>query len=139
MLKVTLDTNVLVSGTFWEGEAYRIIQMVESGKIRCFVSKEILDEYSRVLHSREIIEKADEHHLAIKSAIIKMIEICQIVEPKSKVSAVKDDPDDNKILECALEAKADYIVTYDNHILKMGEFEGIKTISPTKFIRLFEK
>jgi len=135
MLKVTLDTNVLVSGTFWEGEAHRIIQLIEQKRIRCYLSKEILAEYNRVAHSSEILEKVEEHHLEIKSAVIKIIEVCFIVEPKAKVLAVEDDPDDDKILECALEAEADYIVTYDAHILKLGEFRGIRIVSPKEFLK----
>lgn len=135
MIKVTLDTNVLISGTFWEGEAYKIIQLVEQKKIQCYLSKEILAEYNKVLHSDEILEKVEEHHLKIKSAIIKVVEICSIVEPKTKVMVVIDDPDDNKILECALEARVDYVVTYDEHILKLKEFEGIQLISPKELLR----
>ena len=135
MLKVTLDTNVLVSGTFWEGEAYKIIQLVEQKKIQCYLSKEILAEYNKVLHSDEIFDKVEEHHLKIKSAIIKAVGISSIVEPRTRVLVVREDPADNKILECALEAKADYVVTYDEHILKLKEFEGIKLVSPKELLK----
>ena len=137
MIKVTLDTNVLISGTFWEGEAYQIMQLIEQKKIQCFLSEEILEEYSKVMHSNEIIEKVEEKHLVIKSTIFKAIEICKVVEPKRKIAAVKDDPDDDKIIECAIEAQVDYIVTYDyRHLLKLKEFEGIKIISPTEFLKI---
>lgn len=136
MLKVTLDTNVLVSGTFWEGEAFKIIQFIEQKKIQCYLSKAILEEYNKVLHSEEILEKVEDHHLKIKSTIIKVVEICSIVEPKTKVLAVYEDPDDNKILECALEAKVDYVVTYDEHLLKLKEFDGMKIVHPRELLRL---
>jgi putative PIN family toxin of toxin-antitoxin system len=136
MLRITLDTNVLISGTFWEGEAYEIMKLIEQKKALCFLSKEILDEYNRVMHSDEIIEKAGEHHLKIKSAVIKVIEICTIVEPLQKVIAVEEDPEDNKILECALEANADYVITYDGHLLKLKEFGDIKIISPSEFLKI---
>ena len=48
---------------------------------------------------------------------------------------VKDDPDDNKILECAYAAKVDYIITQDNHLLKLKEFEGIKIINPGDLLK----
>ncbi|MBS3067721.1 putative toxin-antitoxin system toxin component, PIN family [Candidatus Micrarchaeota archaeon] len=136
-MNVVLDTNVLISGTFWEGEAYQIMQLIEQKRIGCFLSKDILEEYNKVMHSEEIIEKIEEKHLAIKSVIIKLLESCEIVDPKRKIDFVKDDPDDNKVLECAIEAKADYIITYDAaHLLKLREFEGIKIISPTEFLRI---
>ena len=136
MPKVTLDTNVLISGTFWEGEAYRIIQLVEDKKVQCFLSRKILAEYSDVMHSDEIIGKVGRHHLEVKSAIIKMMGMCTIVEPKRRIYAVREDPDDNKILECAVEAGAAFIITYDEkHLLKMKEFEGIKIVSPGEFLK----
>lgn len=136
MLTVTLDTNVLVSGTFWEGEAYKIFQMIEHRKIKCFLSMGIINEYNKVVHSKEILEKVEEHHLKIKMAMIKVIEICALVEPKTKIDIVKEDSADNKILECALEAKVDYILTYDVHLLKIKQFEGIRISSPTEFLKL---
>ncbi|MFA5050340.1 MAG: putative toxin-antitoxin system toxin component, PIN family [Candidatus Micrarchaeia archaeon] len=136
MLKVTLDTNILVSGTFWEGEAFKIIQLIEQKKIECYLSKAILEEYNKVLHSEEILEKVSEHHLKIKSAIIKVIEICSIVDPKTRIVVVDEDPDDNKILECAVEAKVNYIVSYDEHLLKLKEFEGIKIVLPKELLKI---
>jgi len=92
-----------------------------------------------VIHSDEIIEKTQEKHLLIKSAIIKIIEICTLVEPSRKIDFVKEDPADNKILECAVEANVDYIVTYDKHLLKLKEFEGIQIVSPAKFLEKMKK
>ena len=139
-MKITLDTNVLVSGTFWEGEAFRIIQLIQQKRVQCFLSKDILQEYEAVLHSGEIVEKTYENHLSVKSAFIKALELCTIVEPKRRVAVVKEDPADNMILECAIEANVDYLITYDaKHLLKLGEFEGIKIISPAQFLRIIEK
>ena len=139
-MKVTLDTNVLISATFWEGEASKIIQLIEQKEVQCFLSSEILEEYHKVLHSEEILEKTDKNHLAIKASLIKVIGISTIVEPKRRIDAVKDDPDDNKVLECAVEAQVDYVVTYDaKHLLKLKEFEGIRIISPKEFLRLLKR
>lgn len=137
MLRVTLDTNVLMSGILWDGEASKLLRLVEQKKIQCFLSMEILAEYDKAIHGDEIIDKVKDYTIRIKYAIIKIIEICSIVEPKTKILAIKEDPDDNKILECAIEAKVDYIITYDKHILKLEEFSGIKIVSPSEFLKLF--
>ena len=135
-MKIVLDTNILVSGTFWSGEAFQILQLVELKKAECFTSKEILEEYYRVLESSEIVEKTEEKKLAVKATALKAIELSKIVEPKTKLNEIKEDPDDNKILECALEAKADYIITYDEkHLLRRKEFAGIKIITPKEFLK----
>lgn len=136
-MRVTLDTNVLVSGTFWSGEAFRLLLLIERAGVRCFLSKDILMEYARVVHSDEIVDKIEEKHLDVKSSVIKTLEMCELVEPKRKIDAVKEDPSDNKILECAVEARADFIVTYNKHLLKIREFEGIRIVSPTEFLKIF--
>ena len=61
-----------------------------------------------------------------------------LVIPKRKVNVVKDDPDDNKFIEAALEGKADYIVTQDRHLLNIKEFEGIKMVTPKEFLRILK-
>lgn len=138
-MKITLDTNVLVSATFWNGEAFDILHLVEQKKVSCFLSEPIIEEYSEVIRSDEIVEKVNKKHLAIKYALIKLIEMCVIVDPQRGIEAVQDDPDDNKILECAVEARVDFIVSYDNHLLKLKEFEGIKILTPKEFLELVEK
>lgn len=136
---IVLDTNVLLSGTFWEGDSFRILQLIESGKLKCFISEPILSEYRRVVHSQEIIDKVNEKNLDIKASALKAMELFVIVEPKRKIDFVKDDPDDNKVIECAAEAQAEYIVTQDRkHLLKLGTFEGIKIISPAEFLRILK-
>ena len=61
-----------------------------------------------------------------------------MVVPNRKVNVIKDDPDDNKFIEAALEGKADYIVTQDKHLLNIQEFEGIKIVSPEEFLRFLK-
>jgi len=139
-MNVVLDTNVLISGTFWEGEAYEILNLVERKAIRCFASREMLEEYDRVVGCEEIIEKIKEKDLTVKSVAIKALELCQLVEPKRKVLAVVNDPSDNKFLECALEVGADYLITYDKkHLLKLKRFEGIEIVSPGTFLRILRR
>ena len=55
---------------------------------------------------------------------------------KNKLKIVKEDPDDNKILECAVEGKADFIVSQDSHLLKLREFHGIRIMSPEEFLEM---
>lgn len=139
-MKVTLDTNVLVSGTFWEGEAFRILELIERKRVQCVLSKGILAEYDRIMHSDEILEKVDEKRLQIRAIVLKVVGMCTVVQPKRKIHAVLEDPDDDKVIECAVEGGVDYIVTYDaKHLLKLGEFEGILIVSPGDFLKKFGK
>jgi len=85
----------------------------------------------------EIKKKILKNNLEITRPISKLVSISQIVEPKKKISVVKDDPDDNKIIECAIEAKADYIISQDKHLLKLKSYKNIKIITPDDFLSKF--
>lgn len=134
-MRVTLDTNVLVSGTFWTGDSFRILKQIDEGKLTCILSKDITKEYDRVIRSEEIIDKIDSKGLVLSKISQRIIRNSLVIDPKIKIDAIKEDASDNKVLECAVEGKADYIISQDNHLLILTAFEGIRIISPREFIK----
>lgn len=138
-MKVTLDTNILVSGTFWTGDSFKILDMLDKGKLTNVSTKDIINEYYKILVSDEIVEKVKNKKLVMTEVIQKIINNFEIVEPSFKLDVVKEDPYDNKVLECAKEGKVDYIITNDNHLLKLKQFEGIKIVIPAEFLKLLTK
>ena len=68
-----------------------------------------------------------------------ILENSLLVEPEEKIEIVKDDSDDNKFVEAAIAGKADYIITQDNHLLKIKEFRGIKILTPKQFLDILKK
>lgn len=135
-MKVTLDTNVLVSGTFWTGDSFRILDLIDKNKLKSVTSKEIIGEYYEVISTDEIIDKIKDKGLTMLKIVHKVIKNSEIVESSIKLDIVKDDHNDNKILECAKAGKVDYIISQDEHLLKLKEFEGIPIIKPDKFLEL---
>lgn len=135
MIKIVLDTNSLISATFWTGASFKILQLVDQGKLKLFISPEILKEYVEVLEYEEIIEKTSEKQRQAGLAVSqKLLLIATIVEPKIKLRVVKEDHDDDKILEVAVTAKADFIVTSDRHLLKLKKYEGVLIVKPEEFL-----
>lgn len=137
-MRIVADTNILISATFWYGTSYEIIEKVENKEIELIISKDIIKEFIEVLNSEEIQMKIKNKNLEMQRTVEKILSISIIVEPKKKFNFIKEDNEDNKILECAYEGKADFIISQDNHLLKLREFEGIKIISPDEFIKNFE-
>lgn len=137
-MKAVLDTNVWLSGIFWNGEASKIIEKAENKNFQIFISEDILSEIINVL-SRESKFKNYilNQKLSIEDLLRTILSISTLVEPKIKLEVIKSDPKDNIILETAVEGKTEYIVTYDNHLLNMIEFRNIKMINPGEFLRLF--
>ena len=135
-MKITVDTNILISATFWDGASAEIIDKVEDKKVDLVLSGEIIKEYSEVLNYKEIQDKIKNKNLEIKKSVGKIISISKIVIPKGKLNVVKDDPEDDKILECAVEGNVDYIISYNKHLLKLKKFKEIKIITPEEFLKL---
>ncbi len=134
MIKVVLDTNVFISGIFWEGNfCSQIIDAWMSRKIVMISSLEIVEELGETLRDFKIRMPEE----LIKELQNRIIENAIIVEPKEKLNIVKDDSDDNKLFEAAIAGNAEYIISQDKkHVLKIREYEGTKTISPEEFLRI---
>lgn len=134
-MRITADTNVLISATFWHGASDKIISLAESKKIQLILSDEIIKEYATVLEYKEIQDKIKEKNLEIKRTIKKIRSIATIIAPMRKLDIIKDDPDDNKILECGEAGNVDYIVSNDKHLLKLEQFENIPIVTPEEFLK----
>ena len=132
-MKITVDTNVLISATFWYGDSFRILERVENKEIELILSHEIIKEYEEVLAYDEIQEKIQAKQLTMKQTVQKIQTMATLVHPSEKINVITDDPDDNAVLECALEGKVKYIITNDKHLLKLKEFREIKIITPSEF------
>ena len=131
-MKITADTNFFISATQWDNSVAHklLIKLIESDT-PIFTTKDILDEFSKVL--KRDFKYSDKE---IQSILEKVLSFVNIVIPKEKLDIVKDDPEDNKILECAIESSSDYLLTYDQHLLKIKEFKGIKIIKPEEFKKI---
>jgi putative PIN family toxin of toxin-antitoxin system len=127
--KVVLNTSVFVSALGWKGASREIFNDCIKGDLVLFLSTEIFDEIKRVLNYPKFKFSQTE----IDEFLDQILEVGNLVETKVKVEKIKDDPSDNKFLECAVTVEADYIISRDPHILKIKEFEGIKIRSPEVF------
>ncbi|MEK6873594.1 MAG: putative toxin-antitoxin system toxin component, PIN family [Nanoarchaeota archaeon] len=125
-MKIVVDTNFLVSATQWDYSISHklLLKLIKNNNI-IFSTKEILDEFTEVLE-RDFLYNKEE----IKNILEQVLQFLIIVTPSQKVDVIKEDADDNKIIECAIESGAEYIISYDKHLLNLKEFQGIKIIQP---------
>lgn len=138
-MRIVLDTNIWLSGLFWEGEANKIIKLGEKGRIKIIISKEIISEIIDVLNKetkfQKFLENRDEK---IEDMIRTILFITDLVYLKTKINIIKEHSADNMILETALDGKAKYIVSYNNHLLNLRQFKNIKIIKPDEFLEIFK-
>ena len=132
MLSVTADTNVLVSAlTYRRGKPQEFLLLALDGKINLTVSQHILNELADVL-ARKF--DASEEEIAAATSIVRAA--ARTVKPAVQIDAIKDDPVDNRILECAVSAGADYIVTGDKDLLRLGSYDSIKILKVADFLKI---
>ncbi len=129
-MRIVVDTNVIVSALVFGGLPRRVFELVEAGYCEFFYAAEIQEETRRVLRDKFgwDEERLDRYLRALwirgKRVVLR-----------HRVNAVREDPDDNRILECALAADADVIVSGDRHLLRLGGYEGITILSPRDFLK----
>src|SRR3989344_3991567 len=104
-MKVVLDTNVLISGMFWLGDSNKILKLWQKNKFKLITSKEIIEEFIRVMSDFKIQIPND----VIKGWLSLIIKNSIFIKPKKKFSILID-PKDNMFIETAYEGKADYII-----------------------------
>ena len=132
-MKVTVDTNFLISATQWDySVAHKLLKKFILSDAKIFTTQDILDETAEVLE-RDFEYSKEE----AKDIIGKILLFAKLIKPKQKVYVVKDDPDDNKVIECAVESSSDYIITYDKHLLKLKEYKKIKIVKPEEILKEF--
>lgn len=135
MVRVVLDANVVVSSALsGEGNPALIFKMLLLGEIKNFTTNEIIDEIKEVLERPRITKRTS---LVEREFILNSFEeFSEKINPGITFNEVKDDPDDNKILECAVAAAVDYIISGDDHLLKFKNFRGIKIVNPAEFVKV---
>ncbi|MEI7904611.1 MAG: putative toxin-antitoxin system toxin component, PIN family [Candidatus Firestonebacteria bacterium] len=130
--RVVLDTNVLVSAVVFPGGVPEDVwKTVQSGEVEFGVSEAILDELYRVLGSKFHF---NETALALQKYLI--LQNAKLIDPDIIIDSVVRDVNDKKILECAVEFKAHFIVTGDNHLLELKKFKGIMIVRPAVFLEI---
>ena len=131
-MKVVFDTNVVASASFWRGAPFDCLAAWAQGRCVTVVSSNLLAEYH---------ETVSELRLDYPSRkCVEWVEVltasAELVFPIERASGATPDPDDEMILECALAAEADYIVSGDiKHLLALRQFQGIPIVAPADFLR----
>lgn len=125
-MRVVFDTNVFISAALTGGLAHDILEFAETTDlIAVITSEEILLELKQ-----KLLSKFDKSEPDVDFYIKKIRNISEVVEVNVKVDIVKRDPEDNKILECAVSGQADLIVSSDQDLIKLKSFKGIGIIHP---------
>lgn len=133
MLRLVIDTNVLIS-SFFGGNPKRVIDLWRTGKAVLCLSDEILEEYLRVIARLPIAPETKRGLLAI----LQEKRNIELFSPSTHHPVIREDPEDDKFIDCAVEANADCIISGDAHLLKLKKYQDIPIHSPKDFLQMIK-
>jgi len=128
---VTFDSNIYVSALEFGGACARLIALARAGDFRVDVSEPVIREVVAVLR-----EDFHWEPYRLHDARQRIAALGNLVAPTQTLEIIKEDPPDNRILECAVTAGSGYIVTWDKDLLRLKEYEGIQVRTPAQFLEL---
>lgn len=135
MMRAVLDANQFVSALLKPlSNSGTILTLIRDDKIRLLTSNEIISEITGVLLYPKIIKRINRSPEYIASFMDRIWSAAIVTKGALKINAIEDDPSDNKYLSCAVEGRADFIVSGDHHLLDLKTFKGIRIVDPATFL-----
>lgn len=133
MIRIALDTNVLMSGIFWSGPPYQILKSWQKQKIKLVISPDILEEYRRV---GDILFKKYPT-IDIKPIIDLIVINSELCETKKLNYPISKDPDDDKFIAVCLATNCKIIVSGDKDLLEVVRYNDIVILKPNDFVNKY--
>jgi putative PIN family toxin of toxin-antitoxin system len=135
IIRVVLDTNVLISALLFKGELSRIVRLWQEGKIVPIISRETFDELRTVLEYPKFSLTAAEIKSLIEHEILPFFEVVNVIK---HVQRVCRDPGDDKFISCGISANAEFIVTGDKDLCDLKKYQFVRIIHASNFIKMFD-
>lgn len=132
MVRAVLDTNVLISAIVFGGVPRQIVEAAVAGAVQLYVSEDTMAEFRDVL-ARPAFGLSPKF---VRATVSELGSLAEWVGPTQRISVVREDAADNRILECAIAASAEYLVSGDKHLLKLKSYSGIEVVSPQAFTKV---
>jgi putative PIN family toxin of toxin-antitoxin system len=132
LYRAVLDTNVLISAILFGGKPQRALEVAIKGEYSLYISETLIEELRNVLLRPKFGFGAQ----TVEIIIAELIGVAELVDPSNRINVISEDTDDDRILECAVESRAHFIVTGDSHLLALVEYLKIKIIEPDQFLKI---
>lgn len=132
MVKIVLDTNVLINADRGEGSyGKRILDLVIKGEVEALITRQVKQE-NQLIIGRLVRDKK------LRVGLEQFISLAREVEPETSGVALEDE-EDYKLLDAAVGGGAQYLITSDKHLLDVEEYEGVQMVTPAQFWQWWQK
>ncbi len=140
VLKAVIDTSVMVSVAFAkEGLAKELRDLIAEEAFTLATSKGIMAELYRVLHYPRIVKQFQPSEEDLDEFVGLILEKALLTKGRYRLNKIKDDPADDMFLACAMESKADFLVSRDSHLRNLKQFHGTKIVDAREFVERVRK
>ena len=134
-MNIVIDTNVVISAILFGGAPGKLIDLWRTGRIRPLITQEILTEYIQVLAYPKFKLSEDEINYIIHQEILPYFTVVKSVPGPA---IIKEDPDDDKFIQCAEAGNAKIIISGDQHLLAQTSYKNINILTPNQFLQKYE-
>jgi putative PIN family toxin of toxin-antitoxin system len=140
MIRAVLDANVLVSALLNpESPPATVLTAWRSEQFQLVLSEAILEEIARVLRYPKIAKRHGWHERQVRRFLEDVAYLAILTPGHLRLNVIREDPPDDRYLECAIESAAHYIVSGDAHLLLLGTYEGIRILAPRTFLEVLSQ
>jgi putative PIN family toxin of toxin-antitoxin system len=131
-MRIVIDSNIFISSFFWGGKPRKIFERVVNGFDELYITDEIINEIQRVMNSNKFTVNSND----IKDYIYIIEKYSKKIVSRDNKKSISRDIDDDKILQCGIDGNVDYIITGDNDLLVLNEYNKIKIIKPKEYLEI---
>jgi putative PIN family toxin of toxin-antitoxin system len=135
-MRAVADTNVVISGLLWNGPSRGVLDRARSGAIELFTSAGLLAELEDVLSRRKLLRRLQLVGTSPQELLLGYANLARVVQPTAIQPIVVADPDDDAVLACAFAARADVVISGDDHLLSLRQDFGVRIVTATVFLAL---
>lgn len=125
-MRVTADTNTIVSGSLWHGNPRRVLDAAHDGLIELFTTKILLEELKDVLGRGKFAERLFASNRTVSDVVKNYAFVATVIKADMIEPVVLRDPDDDAVIACAIASQSDVIVSGDNDLLNLKEYKNIR-------------
>jgi putative PIN family toxin of toxin-antitoxin system len=138
-MRIVLDTTVLISALVSSsGTPAQILARCLAGELELLISPDSIIELSRVLPYSPIRKRLKYTDEQVEAFVAFLEEVAVTLTPPTEIRAVPDDADDDKFVSLALAGEAQYIISGDDHLLRIGQYQGVTILKPASFLLLWQ-
>lgn len=134
MIRAVFDTNIVISGCLWSGAPKRALIAAYKGQVKLIISEAVIDQLNDVISRPKFADRLKVIEKTPEQVVFEHLQFTEVIEAASISPTIQADPDDDKLLACALGGKADCIVTGDLHLLDLGIFQNIRIFTANAFL-----